>query len=277
MSDGEWRIGREFAVVETIMLDGYKFTPGIVYTAQSFGRIGIPHGRLWALGTAARRQLMDVIMWADAPAKISPVLRRFIEQDPESPFIRVFVRTEVGVVPSKKEAPVTAEKWFEYIEKAEPPKKRVQPVTITNADGTTFTANAALNQVFTAPGVTAVVTAPGVTEEGEIMMPVRVDANQRVTGRTSFSRTDYWGGSLHVPAHILAQGENEVREWVMDNITDCLDCDSGDIDYYDDEVTDSGPLEICENNIANVIRDFRRLYPELWRRFAAEQTNLTAN
>jgi hypothetical protein len=275
MSDGEWRIGREFAVVETIMLDGYKFTPGIVYTAQSFGRIGIPHGRLWALGTTARRQLMDVIMWADAPAKISPVLRKFIEQDPESPFIRVFVRTEVGVVPSKKEAPVTAEKWFEYIEKAEPPKKRTPPVTITNADGTVFqvggtttTATTAANMVFTAPDI---------TEEGEVMMPVRVDANQRVTGRTSFSRTDYWGGSLHVPAHILAQGEREVRAWVMDNIVDCLDCDSGDVDYYDDEVTDSGPLEICENNIANVIRDFRRLYPELWRRFAAEQTNLTTN
>lgn len=270
MSEGEWRIGREFAVIETIFLDGYKFIPGTIYTAQSFGRIGIPHGRLWAISTTARKQLMDILVWSDAPTKISPVLRRFIEQDPESPFIRAFVRTETGLAPTKDETPVTVEKWFEYIEKAQPPKKRAAPVvTITNADGTvtevagttttgnmTATYNAVLNNNLRP------LTADGLT------MSVRVDACQRVSGRACFSRTDYYGGGISVPARILAQDEDEVREWILDNIDDILECEPGDTDWYDEEITDSGSMELSENNIVSVMRDFRRLYPQMARELA---------
>jgi hypothetical protein len=282
MPEGEWRVGREFTVIETINLDGMKFNRGGTYSAQAFGRIGVSNGgRHWAITNDSRRRLMDVIIWADAPpSRISPVLRKLIEQDPESPFIRAFVRTEIGLVPPRAETPVTAEKWFEYIEKAEPPQKRAAsapPVTVTPPPGAdtapaTFTTTAAA--ITTAPiyefitNYRDIVTTA--TIEGELHMPIRVEASQRVAGRVSFSRTDYYGGDLQVPARILAQGRDAVYAWARDNMDEMGPNDSGDSEYYDEETHESGSIEIEDNNIAQVVRDFQRLHPEMARRLAEE-------
>lgn len=288
MPEGDWKAGREFRVRHFIITEGRQFKPESTYTAEPFGRVGCA-GHIFALNDAQKRSLLDVINWLDAPSKISPVLKRMIEQDPESPMIRAMVRVEMGITPPKAEIPTTAKGWMEFIDKTEPVvaapvtgqdgermvrrlERMREVIAATPADPATFVAPTTTNiaqWAVAGPGTTAatpadfMVAQPPRREE----IAIRVRGHIRVHGRTYFSRTDYYEGEMMVPIDVIQQGEEAIMDYLHNYIGDQLEARRGEEEYGDSDIDDDDGIVVEEHNVNRVIRGLRADRPELFNEF----------
>ncbi len=212
MSDSPWKPERKFMVIRPIILPNpiRNYIPGILYEVAKFGMIRVAHdpfrGRVasqfWQSSEWERYLLLQNLQWEDEkPSKVSNGLRRFIEQNPTSKFVRGFVRQEMGIVPEKDKTPTTSEGWFEYIDKTE----------VVRPAGAKQSMNG----------------------QHESTVPIEVEATQRVYGSTSFSRTDDWTGIIDVPVRIVDAGRDAVVRFIQDHYEDFLERDYGEENHGD--------------------------------------------
>lgn len=235
MSDSPWKPERKFMVIRPIILPNpiRNYIPGILYEVAKFGMIRVAHdpfrGRVasqfWQSSESERYLLLQNLQWEDEkPSKVSNGLRRFIEQSPESKFVRGFVRQEMGIVPEKDKTPTTAEGWFEYIDKTE---------VVARPAGAKLSANGA--------------------QQGEPTLPIEVEGTQLCYGSANFSRVDTWNGIIEVPVGIIDRGRDDIVRFIRENFEDYLEREYGETDYGDTQDDESESLRIRVSDIDRVI------------------------
>ncbi|SRR6266446_9124806 len=227
MTESAWKLGREFTVIAVLDTYQYAFKPSETYKAAPFGQIEI-RGKIVKLSPDVKVRLLGVLRWLDEPERISAVLYQFIKEEPKSPFLREFVKSEIGVGPTVKKLPSSPEEWMSFIEE----NKR----------------------------------SSGVLKADSVLMPdepigirITVDACQEVHGNCRFSRNDIVRGTILVPEEIMATNISRIIEYIRDHLDDLRVAGSIN-DYYDiedDEEQDSD-WEITESDVHHVFDEYRR-------------------
>jgi hypothetical protein len=215
MPDNQWQLNRWFIVTKPITLPGgCNLVPHNTYQVQEVDRIYSSAGTILRIGSAERALLEPDIIWLDSP--ISPDLARLIIQHPAAALVRGLVRAELGIAPPRDQIPTTAEGWFEFV------KSTPLPALPTKAK--------------------------------ERTIDVRVEAEEQVYGHSHWSRIDRFDGTIPVPEDLLREGDqNEIEDWIRDNIEDFLDRDYGQEDTGDSDTDDSEGVRLLETNLDEVL------------------------
>jgi hypothetical protein len=226
----EWRPGRAFTVDQIIhSLQGIPVAiKGARYIVQSdmqYFREGYPDNIVRVI-SEVKFELMRHLIWEGQ--KITPALKSLIRQNPKGGLIRGLVRAELNQIMPREETPDTLEGWMEWIDKI------VVPVPVPGAPP--------INNATALPRV-----------------EVSVEAVELTSVRQTGSRNEYYSGTIDVPVEVLREGREETMQWLYDNITDCLECDSGEEQWDGDvEVIDADGVEIQETDVDAVIERLRQ-------------------
>ena len=215
MPENQWKLDRSFIVTKPISVPGgYNLVIQNKYQVQEFDRICSDAGATLRIGSAERALLEPDIIWLDTP--ISPDLARLIFQHPAVALVRGLVRAELGIAPPRDQTPTTAEGWFEFVKSTPLP--------------------------------------PPPAKAKERTIDVRVEAEEQLYGHSHWSRTDYFDGTIPVPADLLRGGDqDEIEEWIRDHVEDYLERDYGEENCGDSDTDGSEGVRLLETNLDEVL------------------------
>lgn len=137
MPSQPWRAGRLFQIPIDTMVGIHHYVSGYAYEigGVSLNRLrwtiawespNPTRGGWFTITEVDKTILMGMLRWVDEQhLNISNGLRRLIEENPSSKYVRAFLRQEIGKVPEKNKTPKTTKGWLSWLKKQQPkePKK----------------------------------------------------------------------------------------------------------------------------------------------------------